>query len=192
MKIGYARVSTSDQSVYMQKHALKNEGCEKLFTDVASGVRTDRPGLDDALTHLREGDTLVVWKLDRLGRSIQHLIQTIKSLQERKIGFKSLQESIDTTTSGGKLVFHIFSALAEFERDLIQERTKAGLQAARARGRMGGRPALLKPTQVARLKKLYDARKNTVAEICKIFHISRPTFYNYVKNRHIQKRNKRK
>lgn len=181
MKIGYARVSTSDQSVYMQKQALKQAGCEKIFSDTASGVRSDRVGLDNAMAHLRANDTLVVWKLDRLGRSLQNLIQTIKLLQEKKIGFQSLQENIDTTTSGGKLIFHIFSALAEFERDVIRERTKAGLQAARARGRLGGRPRLLTPNKIARLKKLYDARKNTVIEICKIFNISRPTFYNYLK-----------
>ena len=181
MKIGYARVSTSEQSVYMQKQALKQAGCEKIFSDTASGVRADRTGLDNAMNQLRAGDTLVVWKLDRLGRSLQHLIQTIKFLQEKKIGFQSLQENIDTTTSGGKLIFHIFSALAEFERDVIRERTKAGLQAARARGRLGGRPFLLAPKSVARLKKLYNARKNTVIEICKIFNISRPTFYNYLK-----------
>ena len=181
MKIGYARVSTSEQSVYMQKQALKQAGCEKIFSDTASGVRADRTGLDNAMNQLRAGDTLVVWKLDRLGRSLQHLIQTIKLLQEKKIGFQSLQENIDTMTSGGKLIFHIFSALAEFERDVIRERTKAGLQAARARGRLGGRPFLLAPKSVARLKKLYDARKNTVMEICKIFNISRPTFYNYLK-----------
>lgn len=181
MKIGYARVSTSDQSVYMQKQALKQAGCEKIFSDTASGVRSDRVGLDNAMAHLRANDTLVVWKLDRLGRSLQNLIQTIKLLQEKKIGFQSLQENIDTTTSGGKLIFHIFSALAEFERDVIRERTKAGLQAARARGRLGGRPRLLTHNKIARLKKLYDARKNTVIEICKIFNISRPTFYNYLK-----------
>jgi DNA invertase Pin-like site-specific DNA recombinase len=180
MKIGYARVSTSDQSTAMQKHALKLAGCEKIYTDTASGVRADRQGLDNAFNQLREGDTIVVWKLDRLGRSLQHLIQTIKSLQEKKIGFQSLQENIDTTTSGGKLIFHVFSALAEFELDVIRERTKAGLSAARARGRLGGRPSLLAPKRVARLKKLYDARKNTVEEICRIFDISRPTFYNYI------------
>lgn len=181
MKIGYARVSTQEQNTTMQKHALKQSGCEKIFSDTASGARTDRPGLDKAFDHLRTGDTLVVWKLDRLGRSLQHLIETIKLLQEKKIGFMSLQENIDTTTTGGKLVFHIFSALAEFERDVIRDRTKAGLVAARARGRLGGRPTLLVPKQIARLKKLYDARKNTVEEICKIYSISRPTFYNYLK-----------
>ena len=181
MKIGYARVSTPDQSLYMQKQALKQAGCEKIFSDTASGVRSDRIGLDKAMADLRAGDTLVVWKLDRLGRSLQNLIQLIKLLKENKVGFQSLQENIDTTTTGGKLIFHIFSALAEFERDIIRERTNAGLKAARARGRLGGRPYLLTPTKILRLKELYNARENTVVEICKIFHISRPTFYNYIK-----------
>ncbi len=181
MKIGYARVSTPDQSLYMQKQALKQAGCEKIFSDTASGVRSDRIGLDKAMADLRAGDTLVVWKLDRLGRSLQNLIQLIKLLKENKVGFQSLQENIDTTTTGGKLIFHIFSALAEFERDIIRERTNAGLKAARARGRLGGRPYLLTPTKILRLKELYNARENTVVEICKIFHISRPTFYNYLK-----------
>lgn len=190
MKIGYARVSTHEQNTAMQRHALKQAGCEKIFTDTASGAKADRPGLNDAFNQLRPNDILVVWKLDRLGRSLRHLIDTIKSLQEKKIGFQSLQECIDTTTSGGKLTFHIFSALAEFERDVIRERTKAGLVAARARGRVGGRPALLVPKQITRLKKLYDARKNTVAEICKIFNISRPTFYNYINQ--VNGKNKKK
>ena len=192
MKIGYARVSTPEQSLYMQRQALKQAGCDRIFTDTASGVRSDRPGLEKVIEHLRPGeDTLVVWKLDRLGRSLQDLISIVKSLQEKKIGFHSLQESIDTTTSGGKLVFHIFSALAEFERDIIRERTNAGLAAARARGRFGGRPSLLSDKQVIRLKKLYDERKNTVLEICKIFGISRPSFYNYVNDKHIDIKKKR-
>jgi len=136
----------------MQEDALKSAGCEEVFTDIASGTKSQRPGLEKALSYLREGDTLVVWKLDRLGRSLQHLIQTIRGLVDKKIGFKSLQESIDTTTSGGKLIFHIFSALAEFERDLIVERTEAGLKAARARGRMGGRPPMLNKRQISKLK----------------------------------------
>ncbi len=119
LKIGYARVSTADQHLRMQEDALKSAGCEEVFNDVISGVKTERPGLEKALAYLRENDTLVVYKLDRLGRSIQHLIQTVKSLQARNIGLQSLQENIDTATSGGKLIFHIFSALAEFERDLI-------------------------------------------------------------------------
>ena len=183
MKVGYARISTVDQHLRMQEDALKSAGCEEIYTDVISGVKSQRPGLDKALNYLREGDTLVVWKLDRLGRSIQHLIQTITSLIEKKIGFKSLQESIDTSTSGGKLIFHIFSALAEFERDLIQERTQAGLKAARVRGKMGGRPPLLDTRQINRMIEMYDEQKNTVAEICKIYNISRPSFYNYLNNR---------
>ena len=183
MNIGYARVSTNDQNLGLQEDALKRENCEEIFNDVASGAKTDRPGLEEALAYLREGDTLVVWKLDRLGRSIQHLIQTVKTLGERKIWFKSLQENIDTTTSGGKLIFHIFSALAEFERDLIGERTQAGLKAARARGRLGGRPPLLDNRQINRMIEMYDEQKNTVAEICKIYSISRPSFYNYLKKR---------
>jgi DNA invertase Pin-like site-specific DNA recombinase len=183
MKVGYARVSTDDQNLCMQEDALKSAGCEEIFTDVASGAKSQRPGLDKALAYVREGDTLVVWKLDRLGRSIQHLIQTIRSLQERKIGFKCLRENIDTSTSGGKLIFHIFSALAEFERDLICERTEAGLKAARARGRIGGRPPLLDSRQIKRMIEMYDEEKNTVAEICKIYDISRPSFYNYLNKR---------
>jgi len=183
MKIGYARVSTHDQNLALQEDALKNADCEEIFRDVSSGAKTERPGLEEALAYLRENDILVVWKLDRLGRSIQHLIQAIKSLNERKIGFKSLQENIDTTTNGGKLIFHIFSALAEFERDLIGERTQAGLKAARARGRLGGRPPLLDNRQITRMIEMYDEGKNTVAEICKIYSISRPSFYNYLKKK---------
>jgi len=180
MKIGYARVSTSDQKIRMQEDALKNAGCHEIYIDVASGVKSDRPGLEKAFHRLREGDTLLVWKLDRLGRSVQHLIQTIKMLSEQKIGFKSLEENIDTTTSGGKLIFHIFSALAEFERDLIRERTDAGLKAARIRGKMGGRPQLLDNRKIKRMIELYNEGKSTVAEICKIYDLSRPSFYNYL------------
>src|SRR2546428_930667 len=143
MLIGYARVSTQDQTIHLQKDALEKIGCTKIFTDTISGAKAGRPGLTEALAYVREGDTLVVWRLDRLGRSLKHLIETITALNNRKIGFKSIQENIDTTTSGGKLIFHIFGALAEFERDIIKERTQAGLQAARARGRLGGRPKAL-------------------------------------------------
>src|SRR3989441_2562990 len=143
MFIGYARVSTQDQTLNLQKDALEKIGCKEIFTDKISGAKSERKGLDQALSYVREGDTLVVWKLDRLGRSLKHLIETITTLNNRKIGFKSLTENIDTTTSGGKLIFHFFGALAEFERDLIRERTLAGLQAARARGRRGGRPKAL-------------------------------------------------
>lgn len=181
MNVGYARISTKNQNINLQEDALKSAGCQEIYTDIASGSKSQRPGLDSALTYLREGDTLVVWKLDRLGRSIQHLIQTVALLNERKIAFKSLQENIDTTSSGGKLIFHMFSALAEFERDLIQERTDAGLKAARARGRLGGRPSLLDNRQIKRMIEMYNEKKNTVGEICKIYEISRPSFYNYLK-----------
>lgn len=140
MHIGYARVSTTDQHLDLQTDALHAAGCERLYTDTVSGAKVDRPGLTAALDACRPGDTLVVWKLDRLGRSLPHLVETVRDLIARGVGFQSLQESIDTTTSGGKLVFHIFASLAEFERDLIRERTNAGLSAARARGRKGGRP----------------------------------------------------
>ena len=137
--VGYARVSTPEQSLHLQTDALKKAGCEKIFTDVASGAKSARPGLKDALDYVRKGDRLVVWKLDRLGRSLPDLIQRVQQLEDKEIGFKSLQEQIDTTTSSGKLTFHLFSALAEFERDIIRERTQAGLKAARSRGRVGGR-----------------------------------------------------
>jgi DNA invertase Pin-like site-specific DNA recombinase len=142
MLIGYARVSTQDQTLDLQTDALKQAGCEKIFTDMTSGAKAERPGLQEAMNQLRAGDTLVVWRLDRLGRTLKQLIATITDLSEQDIGFKSLQEHIDTTTSGGKLIFHIFGALAEFEREVIRERTIAGLQAARTRGKVGGRPTL--------------------------------------------------
>ena len=183
MKIGYARVSTADQHLHMQEDALKNAGCTEIFTDVVSGVKSTRPGLEKAIAYLRENDTLVIWKLDRLGRSIQDLIVTVKSLEQRGIGLCCLQENIDTSTSGGKLIFHIFGALAEFERDLIKERTQAGLTAARKRGRLGGRPPLLDNRQINRMLELYAEGKSTVAEICKICDISRPSFYNYLNKR---------
>src|SRR5688572_29979249 len=153
MLIGYARVSTNDQNLDLQRSALQNAGCEQIFTDRVSGTKAERKGLTEALSHLRAGDTLVVWRLDRLGRSLRHLIDTVAALSARGVGFRSLQEQIDTTTSGGKLVFHVFGALAEFERDLIRERTEAGLTAARARGRHGGRPGLT-PQRVQQLRTL--------------------------------------
>src|SRR5207248_4009889 len=156
-------------------------GCVKIYSDVVSGAKAEREGLDAALSYVREGDTLVVWKLDRLGRSLKHLIETITTLNNRKIGFKSLTENIDTTTSGGKLIFHIFGALAEFERDIIRERTKAGLAAARARGRKGGQPKALTPKQAAIAQQLYDAKTTPITEICKTFNISRSTLYRYIK-----------
>src|SRR5207248_3595295 len=183
MNIGYARVSTQDQTLNLQKDALEKLGCNKIFTDTASGAKAERTGLEEALEYVREGDTLVVWRLDRLGRSLKHLIETITELNSRKIGFKSIQENIDTTTSGGKLVFHIFGALAEFERDIIRERTQAGLQAARARGRIGGRPkvaALNTPKKVSIAQALYNDKNNSIEDICRTLNISRATLYRYI------------
>jgi DNA invertase Pin-like site-specific DNA recombinase len=181
MLIGYARVSTLDQTLALQQDALTAAGCEHIYADTVSGSITDRPGLTQALSHLRPGDTLVVWRLDRLGRSLSHLIETVRQLQDRGVGFRSLQEQIDTTTSGGKLVFHVFGALAEFERDLIKERTHAGLQAARARGRLFGRPHALTAQQVKQLQSLAKDERNTVAEICETLGISRATYYRHSK-----------
>src|SRR5437879_8657410 len=186
MLIGYARVSTQEQTLDLQKDALEKIGCSKIFTDTISGATTERQGLDAALAYVREGDTLVVWRLDRLGRSLKHLIETITKLNNRKIGFKSITENIDTTTSGGKLIFHIFGALAEFERDIIRERTNAGLQAARARGRLGGRPkakTLNTPKKVALAQSLYDDKNNTIDEICRTLNISRATLYRYIETK---------
>src|ERR1700730_9336187 len=183
MLICYARVSTQDQTLNLQKDALEKIGCSKIFTDTASGAQTERKGLEEAFTYARESDTVVVWRLDRLGRSLKHLIDTITKLNNRKIGFKSITENIDTTTSGGKLIFHIFGALAEFERDIIRERTNAGLQAARARGRFGGRPkskTLDTPKKVSMAQSLYDNKNNTIDEICKTLNISRATLYRYI------------
>jgi DNA invertase Pin-like site-specific DNA recombinase len=183
MLIGYARVSTHDQTLALQQDALKQAGCERLFTDTASGAKADRLGLEEAVRFARNGDTLVVWKLDRLGRSLPHLIETITRLQDRGIGFKSLTEQIDTTTSGGKLIFHVFAALAEFERDVIRERTQAGLIAARARGRRGGHPrapALNDAKKVAMAQALYSDEKNSIADICKTLRVSRSTLYRYI------------
>lgn len=190
MLVGYARVSTHEQTLDLQKDALKQIGCEQLFSDTASGASTERTGLDAALRFVRPGDILVVWRLDRLGRSLKHLIETIGALQARDIGFRSIQESIDTTTSGGKLIFHVFGALAEFERDLIRERTKAGLEAARARGRKGGRPrsAILdSPKKIALARKLYLDKTNTVEEICLTLNVSRSTLYRYLARTNITK-----
>jgi DNA invertase Pin-like site-specific DNA recombinase len=182
MLIGYARVSTQDQTLDLQKDALQKIGCTKIFTDTASGSATERLGLTEALQFLRAGDALVVWRLDRLGRSLQHLIETISKLQQRAIGFKSLTENIDTTTPGGKLIFHVFGALAEFERDLIRERTQAGLAAARARGRRGGRPILLNAKQRQLLQTLYSDKSSRIADTLSALHISKSTLYRYLKS----------
>lgn len=179
MKIGYARVSTIEQNLDLQIDALKKVGCEKVFSDKASGVRSDRAGLINALEFCRADDTLVVWKLDRLGRSLKDLITTVNTLHAREIGFVSLQENIDTTTSGGKLVFYIFGALAEFERDIIRDRTQAGLHAARSRGRQGGRPPKLNKKQIAMAKKLMKDESNSIKDICATLNISKTTLYRY-------------
>src|SRR5918998_853822 len=180
--IGYARVSTTEQHLHLQQDALHAAGCLKIFTDTISGTKAERKGLAQALAYIREGDTLVVWRLDRLGRSLKDLIERITELHSRKIGFKSLTEQIDTT-SGGKLIFHIFGALAEFERDIIKERTNAGLTAARARGRKGGRPksplSEEKKLQIAR--QMYKNKSLPVGDICKALGIPRSTFYKYVR-----------
>ena len=183
MLIGYARVSTNEQNLDLQRDALLRTGCSEknIFTDKITGTKVERKGLTQALTHLREGDTLVVWRLDRLGRSLKHLIETVTKLQEQKIAFKSITENIDTSTATGQLVFHIFGALAEFERNLIRERTIAGLDAARARGRLGGRPEIhASATKVAMAKKLYADKTTAINDICKTLSISRATLYRYI------------
>jgi DNA invertase Pin-like site-specific DNA recombinase len=178
MDIGYARVSTGEQTLALQLDALAQAGCGKVFTETASGATADRPVLGQALAYLREGDTLVVWRLDRLGRSLPHLIETVAALRERGVGFRSLTEQVDTTTPGGKLVFHVFGALAEFERDLIRERTHAGLAAARARGRTGGRPPkLADPKRLALARALYEGGQTDIATICRTLGVSRATLY---------------
>jgi DNA invertase Pin-like site-specific DNA recombinase len=181
MLIGYARVSTEDQTLNLQLDALQSVGCQQIFRDTASGTKAERPGLTRALEHVRNGDVLVVWRLDRLGRSLGSLIELMTLLDSRGIGFKSVTEQIDTTTSGGKLIFHIFGALAEFERNLIRERTQAGLAAARARGRKGGRPKRLdtdRKVQMAR--QLHADPTNSIQEICRTLGVSRATLYRYL------------
>ncbi len=181
MLVGYARISTDDQNPELQLDALQKAGCEKIFTERITGSSTNRPELDKALEHLRKGDTLVVWKLDRLGRSLKHLIELVTQFEEQGTGFKSLTESMDTTTSGGKLVYHIFGAFAEFERNIIRERTQAGLKAARARGRMGGRRHKLNDRQRTHAVKLHKDGDHTIKEICELMKISRSTLYSYLK-----------
>jgi DNA invertase Pin-like site-specific DNA recombinase len=179
MNLGYARVSTLDQHLELQEDALTKAGCEKIFRDVASGAVDSRKGLIEAIEFARCGDTLVVWKLDRLGRSLKHLIETVNLLKERGVGLMSLQEKIDTTTSGGKLIFHVFGALAEFERESIRERTNAGLKAARARGRLGGRPPKLTSKQIEMAKRLLNDPTVSVVEVCRTLQVSRSTLYRY-------------
>jgi DNA invertase Pin-like site-specific DNA recombinase len=182
--LGYARVSTYDQDLSLQIDALEKHGIPKslIFTDKLSGAKDDRPGLTKCLDSLRSGDVLVVWRLDRLGRSMRHLITLVEDLRSCDVGFRSLNEgAIDTTSASGELIFNIFSALAQFERRLIQERTKAGLAAARARGRCGGRPRLeSEQAKVRAAKKLSSDRSITIDDICKTLGISRSTYYRYL------------
>src|SRR5438876_3355606 len=183
MLIGYARVSTNEQNLDLQRDALRKAGVtsKNIFTDKITGTKAERPGLTEALSHLREGDTLVVWRLDRLGRSLKHLIETVTKLQQQQIAFQSITEHIDASTATGQLVFHIFGALAEFERNLIRERTIAGLESARARGRLGGRPEVeASATKVAMAKKLYTDKTTAISDICKTLNISRATLYRYI------------
>jgi DNA invertase Pin-like site-specific DNA recombinase len=178
--LGYARVSTTDQHPQLQVDALTDAGCYRVFTETASGARTDRPTLAQLLDQLRPGDTLVVWKLDRLGRSLRHLVDTVTGLAERGVGFRSLQEAIDTTTPGGKLVFHVFAALAEFERDLIRARTTAGLAAARARGRHGGRPPVMTSQKLRVAQEMYRSGQYTLAVIATTLGVSRASIYRHL------------
>lgn len=182
--IGYARVSTAEQDLSLQLEALRHAGCQEawIFHDTASGARTARPGLEACIRALAPGDTLVVWRLDRLGRSMAHLVTMIEELLGRQVGFRALCDgAIDTTTASGELVFHIFSALAQFERRLIQERTRAGLAAARARGRRGGRkPRHAEEPRVRMAYTLYVDQQLSSADICQTLRISEATFYRYV------------
>lgn len=186
MKIGYARVSTKEQSLDLQKDALTKNGCKRIFSEQISGAKSDRPKLQAMIQQLREGDIIVVWKLDRLGRSLRDLVNLISKFQDMGVGFQSLQDNIDTTTPAGKLTFHLFAALAEFERDIISTRTKAGLEAARVRGRKGGRPKGLskKAQDKARLaESLYREQERSISEICYHLDISKPTLYRYLRSR---------
>jgi DNA invertase Pin-like site-specific DNA recombinase len=178
--LGYARVSTTEQKAHLQTDALKKAGCIRVWTDKASGSLDHRPKLEAVLDHLRPGDTLVVWRLDRLGRNLRHLIATVNDLAAAGVGFKSLTEGIDTTTPAGRLTFYLFGALAEFERELIRERTTAGLAAARARGRSGGRPRVMTPEKLAVARQMYDSRGHTLAAIGAVVGVSRSTLYRYL------------
>lgn len=180
MRVGYARVSSDDQNLDLQLDALRSAGCKKILEDKKSGARADRPGLNRLLDTVREGDVVVVWRLDRLGRSLRDLLDLAARFEAEGVGLTSIEDKIDTTSSGGRLIFQIFGALAEFERNLVKERTQAGLAAARARGRKGGRPKLLTKKDQKLLQKLYNAKEHSIAELCRIFNISKPTLYSYL------------
>lgn len=175
--IGYARVSTPDQNLHLQTDALGKAGCERIFSEAASGVRAERAGLRDALSHARNGDVFVVWKLDRLGRTVGQLVEFVRNLRERDIEFRSLTDGIDTTTPAGRFFFHMMAALAEMERDLIRERTLAGLAAARARGKLGGRRRILSDRQVKQAKLLLSHPDQTMEGIASSLGVSRSTLY---------------
>jgi len=179
MQVGYVRVSTGDQSTDLQIDALKEAGCKRLFTDKLSGARTDRPALREALEFVHKGDTLVVWRLDRLARSVAHLIEIVQGLESKGAAFTSLTENIDTKSSGGRLVFHVFAALAEFERHLIRERTAAGLKAARERGRVGGRPRVLTADKLSAARKLL-ATGMSPREVASAVGVSTATLYRHI------------
>ncbi len=181
MLIGYSRISTGDQCDFLQQDSLNAIGCEKIFTDKISGTIAERPGLTKLKEQLRRGDTLVIWRLDRLARSLKDLLEWGAYLDKNGIALKSIQENIDTSTPTGRLVFHIFGALAEFERSLIVERTRAGLASARARGRLGGRPRSLNKDKRQLVVDLYNEKKLTVDKICSMMSITKPTLYKYVK-----------
>jgi DNA invertase Pin-like site-specific DNA recombinase len=180
MLVGYARVSTQEQDLALQLDALQTAGCSRVFEEKASGAQRERPALKAALAYMRQGDTLVVWKLDRLARSLKQLIETVEEFATRDVGLRSLTEAIDTTTAGGKLVFHIFAALAEFERGVIRERTLAGLQAARARGRKGGRPPALKAKDLAAAKAMLKDPEITVLEVARRLGVAASTLYRHL------------
>jgi DNA invertase Pin-like site-specific DNA recombinase len=180
MLVGYARVSTQEQDLSLQLDALQATGCDKVYTEKASGAQRDRPQLQAALEYMRDQDTLVVWKLDRLARSLKQLIETVEDLGARGIGLRSLTESLDTTTSGGRLVFHLFAALAEFERSIIRERTLSGLQAARRRGRTGGRPPALTHQDLAEARALLRDPEITVTQVAKRLGVAPSTLYRHL------------
>jgi len=180
MLIGYARVSTQDQNPELQINALKKSGCEKIFVEKASGAQRDRPELKAALEYMRTGDILAVWKLDRLARSIKQLIETVEGLEKQNMGFQSLTETIDTTTSGGRLIFHIFAGLAEFERSIIRERTKAGLESARERGRLGGRPPAMKEKDITAAKAMLSDPNITVEQVAEHLGVAASTLYRHI------------